>query len=235
MGAGLKALDKSSVEATEQRKEENEDFATLMAQDTAAKQILDMAKNRLNKFYNPKMYVAPPKVEEAELAQIQAHGQQTSAPPPPPEAPGAYSKKSEESNGVIAMVDTIIKDLDKEMTVAEAEEKDAQADYEQAMKDAAEKRASDSKTAADKKGVKADTQAALEGHSDEKASASKELAATLQALDALNGECDWMLKYFDIRKEARTSEIDALGKAKAVLNGADYSLLQFQSRSKFLA
>merc|ERR1711957_323955 len=126
---------------------------------------LGMAKNRLNKFYNPKLYAAPK--EAAGLAQIRAHGQQTGAPPPPPEAPGAYSKKSEESNGVIAMVDTIIKDLDKEMTVAEAEEKDAQADYEQAMKDAAEKRASDSKTAADKKGVKADTQAALEGHSDE--------------------------------------------------------------------
>merc|ERR1711957_831539 len=227
-------LDESVAEATEQRKEENEDFTTLMAQDTAAKEILKFATNRLNKFYNPKMYVAPPK-EEPVLAAISAHVQDTAAPPPPPEAPGAYSKKSEESNGVIAMMDTIIKDLDKEMTVAEAEEKDAQADYEQTMTDSAEKRASDSKTAADKKGVKADTQAALEGHSDEKASASKELAATLQALDALNGECGWMLKYFDIRKEARTSEIDALGKAKAVLNGADYSLLQFQSRSKFLA
>merc|ERR1719491_1931655 len=129
------------------------------------------------------------------------------------------------------MVDTIVKDLDKEMTVAEAEEKDAQADYEQTMTDSAEKRASDSKTIADKKGVKADTEAALEGHSDDKASASKELAATLQAIEALHGECDWILKYFDLRKEARTSEIDALGKAKAVLNGADYSLLQLKSRN----
>merc|ERR1719359_773534 len=32
-------------------------------------------------------------------------------------------------------------------------------------------------------------------------------------------ECDWLLQYFDVRKEARTSEIDALGKAKAVLSG----------------
>merc|ERR1712110_1052997 len=103
------------------------------------------------------------------------------------------------------------------------------------MKDAAEKRASDSKTIADKKGVKADTEAALEGHSDNKASASKELSATLQVIDALHGECGWMIKYFDIRKEARSSEIDALGKAKAVLKGADYSLVQMKSGSKFLA
>merc|ERR1740139_1591905 len=234
LGDGVKALDKSTAEATEQRKEENSDFTGLIAQDTAAKELLGMAKNRLQKFYNPKMYVAPAK-DEAELAQVHAHSQQAVAPPPPPEAPGAYSKKSEESNGVIAMVNTIVKDLDKEMTVAAAEEKDAQADYEQTMKDSVEKRASDSKTIADKKGVKADTTAALEGHSDDKVSASKELVATLQVLDALNGECGWMIKYFDIRKEARSSEIDALGKAKAVLNGADYSLLQLRSRSKFLA
>merc|ERR1719353_67570 len=52
----IKALDKSVAEATEQRKEENEDFTELMASDSAAKEILGFAKNRLNKFYNPKLY-----------------------------------------------------------------------------------------------------------------------------------------------------------------------------------
>ena len=36
-------------------------------------------------------------------------------------------------------------------------------------------------------------------------------------------------KYFDMRKEARDGEIYALGKAKAVLSGADYSLVQLHS------
>merc|ERR1712160_124581 len=72
---GIKALDKSTAEATEQRKEENSDFTGLIAQDTAAKEILGMAKNRLHKFYNPKLYAAPK--EAAGLAQIRAHGQQT--------------------------------------------------------------------------------------------------------------------------------------------------------------
>jgi len=60
---GIKALDKSVAEATEQRKEEHEDFTGLMASDSAAKEILGFAKNRLNKFYNPKLYKAPPKRE----------------------------------------------------------------------------------------------------------------------------------------------------------------------------
>merc|ERR1712146_156361 len=66
------------------------------------------------------------------LADVSEHSQ--AKPPPPPEAPGAYQKKSGESGGVIAMIDLLVKDLDKEMTVAKAEEKDAQGDYEQFMK-----------------------------------------------------------------------------------------------------
>merc|ERR1712203_504261 len=46
----------------------------------------------------------------------------------------------------------------------------------------------------------------------------------------LHAECDWLLKYFDVRKEARASEMDALGKAKAVLSGADFSFLQTSVR-----
>merc|ERR1740117_2218265 len=60
---GIKALDTAVAEATSQRKEENEDFTGLMASDTAAKEILGFAKNRLNKFYNPTLYKAPPKRE----------------------------------------------------------------------------------------------------------------------------------------------------------------------------
>lgn len=51
LGKSIKALDKAVAESSEQRKEENEDFTELMASDSAAKEILAFAKNRLNKFY----------------------------------------------------------------------------------------------------------------------------------------------------------------------------------------
>ena len=38
------------AESTETRKEEHDDFTELMAQDGAAKKLLGMAKNRLNKY-----------------------------------------------------------------------------------------------------------------------------------------------------------------------------------------
>merc|ERR1719162_505109 len=256
---GIKALDKSVAEATEQRKEENEDFQELMASDSAAKEILGFAKNRLNKFYNPKLYKAPPKRELTDedratlaaggtlaptaapagiagtgvtvLASVSEHG--VAKPAPPPEAPGAYKKKSGESGGVIAMIDLLVGDLTKEMTESEVNEKDSQGDYETMMKDSATKRADDSKTLTDKQGTLADLQATLESGTENKASTTKELGATLQYISSLHAECDWLLQYFEVRKEARTSEIDALGKAKAVLSGADFSLVQTRTQ-KFL-
>merc|ERR1719324_1245209 len=116
------------------------------------------------------------------------------------------------------------------MTVSKAEEKDAQGDYEQMMKDSADKRAGDSKSLADKEKTLADLQASLNTSNEDKASAQKELGATHQYINSLHNECDWLLQYFDVRKEARTSEIDALGKAKAVLSGADLSLVQTKSQ-----
>merc|ERR1719436_73948 len=59
--AGIASLDKAVAEATATRKEENTEFTELMASDTAAKELLGFAKNRLNKFYNPKLYKPPPK------------------------------------------------------------------------------------------------------------------------------------------------------------------------------
>merc|ERR1719456_2095492 len=113
----------------------------------------------------------------------------------------------------------------------EAEEKDAQSDYEKMMSDSAEKRALDTKTLADKEAAKADMEADLQTATEDKAATSKELMATKQYLASLHGDCDWLLQYFDQRKEARDSEIDAMGKAKAVLNGADYALLQTKSKN----
>merc|ERR1719171_1322581 len=53
---GIYELDKDVGEATTQRKAEHAEFAEAMASNTAALGIMEIAKNRLNKFYNPKLY-----------------------------------------------------------------------------------------------------------------------------------------------------------------------------------
>merc|ERR1719378_373746 len=164
----IKALDKQVAEATEQRKEEHADFEENLAANTAALDLLEFAKNRLNKFYNPKLYVPPPKRALSEEERLTVNmggtlaptappagiagtgiGRAQEAPPPPPEANLAYKKSSEAGGGVIAMIDLLKADLDKQITEMEVDEKDAQADYESFMQDSAKKRADDSKAITD--------------------------------------------------------------------------------------
>jgi len=256
--AGIKDMDKQVAEATEQRKEEHAEFQELMASNTAAEQLLDFAKNRLNKFYNPSLYNPPAKTELSEgdrifvdhggelpptpapggtagtgvtvLAEVSAHRYRSGQPSPPPETWGAYSKRSQETAGVVAMLDLLVKDLVKEMTEAEVQEKDAQDEYEKTMRDSAKKRVSDTKSLTDKAAAKADNEAELEAHKSAKQSAGRELMATLRYIQSLHAECDWLLQYYDVRQEARASEVDSLKRAKAVLSGADFSLLQTRAQ-----
>merc|ERR1719191_1203080 len=83
----------------------------------------------------------------------------------------------------------------------------------------------------EKTGAKADMEADLDKAKDDKMTTTKKYFALKNAIAALHGECDWLIQYFDQRKEARDSEIEAMGKAKAVLSGADYSLIQMKSKN----
>merc|ERR1719265_2638372 len=124
------------------------------------------------------------------------------------------------------MIDLMVKDLTKEMTEAKAEEENAQEDYDKAMSDAAEKRTADSKSLADKAKAKAELEADLEANTEEKKATESSHMATLEHIQSLHAECDWLLQYYQVRKEARAGEVESLKTAKAVLSGADFSLLE---------
>jgi len=242
---GIAELDKSVSEATEQRKKEHAEFQELMSSNGAAKELLAYAKNRLNKFYNPGLYKEAPKKElsrqekiasnfggDEEVAsmfvQVSRHSQHANrdAPPAPPGTWDAYSKKSQESAGVIGMIDLLVKDLDREMTEAETSEKEGQKQYEVTMSDAAKKRAADLKSLAAKERSKADFEEGKAADTDSMRVKSKELQATKMYEMQLHQECDWLMENFDLRKQAREEESDSLKQAKAVLAGADFSLMQ---------
>merc|ERR1719299_244534 len=126
---GIVDLDKAVAEATEQRKAEHAENEETLANNNAAKDLIAIAKNRMQKFYNPKLFKPAPKREltaeerisvnlggtvaptnapggiagtgVAALVQVAAHASRD-APPPPPETYGAYQKQGEASGGVMA-------------------------------------------------------------------------------------------------------------------------------------
>merc|ERR1719384_1468309 len=145
--AGVKSLDKAVSEATSLRQGENADFKQLVSDDSTAKNLLLFAKNRLNQFYNPKLYKAPPKRELTAGERITVNLGGTvitpapggiadtgigaaflqlvskEAPPPPPETFGPYTTKGETATGVVAMIDLLVADLDKETQEAKVSKK----------------------------------------------------------------------------------------------------------------
>jgi len=234
---GIKALDASVQDATETRQSEHAEYTELMANNNAAKEVLAWAKNRLAKFYSPSQYKAPPKRELAAVqetfdsflpafVQVASHNHRDDPGQAPETFEGDYKSKGQETGGVMAMIDLLVRDLDKELTEAETDEKLAQTEYEALMESSAHKRATDSKTITEKESLHAQLETAHETHVEGKASTTKDLLATGEYLQSLHAECDWLVKYFDTRKEARASEVEALGQAKAVLAGADFALLQ---------
>merc|ERR1719203_1931185 len=244
LNKSIAELDTDVKDATATRKAENTLYKTTMAEDAAAMDILKMAKNRLAKFYTPKMYQPPAKTElsaagrieasyGASFVQVSAHSQQeakgVAAPPPPPETWDAYSKKGEENAGVTEMMQLLMTDLENEMAQMTVDEKDSQAEYEAFMTDAASTRAMNSQSVKDKTAAKADAEANLVRLSQENKDTLKAAYDQSELVKDLHSECDWLLANFENRKAARTGEVESLKGAKAVLSGADYALVQHRA------
>merc|ERR1719281_530916 len=186
---GLEDLDKSVAEATEQRKDEHAEYIDEAASNQAAVELLGMAKNRLNKFYNPTLYKEPEPVAEEEFF-VQVAGR--ADPGPPPETFGEY-KKSESSSGVINMIDEMIKEMKDDMAEAKRDEEEAQKDYEETMNDAATKRADDSKLMVTKEGEKAEQTTKLEELKETKRTKKGQLEVLEDKIDNLHKTCDFLI------------------------------------------
>merc|ERR1719247_665641 len=249
LGKEVKELDKAVAEATEQRKEEHGEFITFQTENGAAVQLIEKAKNKLFKFYRPNQYKEAPTKELTEEEKIlaasgrsdmiataapemiagtsiaafaQVHQHTAAAPPPPPATWDAYQKKDGKSNGVIALMDMLMKELQDGITEAENEEKTAQSDYERLMVESKESRASMSESITSKEVAKADLDTKLEATKEKKTSQEAELSALKQTMAQLHADCDFLVENYDLRKTAREGEVEGLKNAKSVLSGASF-------------
>merc|ERR1719265_2354055 len=229
----IEDLDKAVAQATEQRKEEHEDFNSSTQLNEAALQLIEKASQRLQKFYNPTLYKAPPKTEDTmeekiikagTFAQIKAHGEEDSdvAAPVAPDSSFVQYKKSEKSAGVIGLMDMMMKEIETDMKDAAYEEKTSQSDYAKLMEESQATRAANSKGIVTKTASKAELEGKLETAKESDAATATDLDLIATTLGDLHMQCDFLLQNYDLRKEARTNEIESLKTAKAILSGADF-------------
>jgi chromosome segregation ATPase len=243
------SLDKAVAEATEQRKEEHSDALQFQTENNAALQLIEKAKNRLLKFYRPTEYKAPPKQELTDEEKILASSgrsdliatdapemimgttqtvyvqvaQKKDTPAPPPETWGAYQKKDGKSNGVMALMDRLAADLAAEMKEAQHEEETSQKDYERLMADSQASRAQKAEGITRKSAAKADLDVKVQNTAEALDSQNIDLQNVQEYIVKLHSSCDFLIQNYDLRKAARSNELDSLANAKSVLSGANFS------------
>jgi hypothetical protein len=225
----IKALDKSVADATEQRKEEHADSVTFQSQSNSAVQLIEKAKNRMVKFYKPNLYKEAPKRELTDEEKILASSgrsdmiateapqmiagttqavfvQLSAVPAPPPETWGAYKKKDGKSNGVLSLMDMLLKELKDDATEAKHDEETAQKDYETLMSDSQASRADKAGSITSKEKAKADLDVNTENAKEQKTSQEAELMNTQQYISTLHGTCDFIVTRDDERGEIKRLE-----------------------------
>ena len=211
--ADVKSMEISLKAAGEERKAQNKLFQVSVSDQRAVINILNKANKRLADFY------------AGSLVQVNVHNQQTpgaasSAPPPSPK--GAGYAKSAGAGGALQLLATVIKDAEVvEIELMKTEQK-SQQDYAQSVQDATNSIEADRSSIQTKTGELVENKAALSETEKEQLLNQEELDKLNELLKAHHAECDYVMKYFDIRQEAWQEEMDAIKDAKAILSGADF-------------
>merc|ERR550537_1719579 len=149
------------------------------------------------------------------------HIQTSATDTDPGSGPARFTKYEKNAGGarVVAMIESIIGDSKKLEAEAIAAEQDSQTAYENFMKESNDSIAKLTEEINNLKDNKAKAEVELE-------MTKSDLDVTNAALQGLHDEsadlhqsCDYLLKNFEVRQEARQAEIDALNEAKAILSG----------------
>lgn len=146
------------------------------------------------------------------------------APPPPATwANPTYTGSVDHQKGIHAILTLLQDDIQADISTADQAELDAETAYNKQKGDleAAMQAAKDAITAYE--GEKATQDQTIVNKGIERSSKKAELQGTLGEIAAMTPGCDFILVNFELRRTNRQVEIDGLLKAKAFLQGADFS------------
>merc|ERR1719156_278351 len=200
------AMEVALKKAGEERKAENQLFQQSVSDQRATVQILYKVQKRLQMYYN-KAFVQT----------------QTAAPPPEKSFAGKY-EKSGGAAGAMGLLAIIIQDAEGVEAELVVDEQHSQKNYAAYAQDANDSIEAGRAAIAEKSQALAEAEAALSETEEALLANAAELAKLEELLNNLHLDCDYILKYFDLRQTARKEEMDAIVEAKAILSGANFGL-----------
>lgn len=195
--------------ASETREAENADFQQTIQDQRLTQMILGKALARMKEVYAM--------LQQPGAAHIATSGTHTDAG----NGPARFTKMKQNAGGarVVAMLEEVMTDSKTMENEAMAAEEDAQTAYENFMKDSNKSIIAHSESIASQTEARAKAKVSL-------SMAKTDLKQTLTFLEGLyqtkgdlHKSCDYVMKNFDARQEARAAEVEALKEAKAILSG----------------
>jgi hypothetical protein len=214
--AQIVVIDEELADAKKIREDEAAAYASTHADDTAAVGLVEKAHEVLGKFYANNAFVQSAKKQPSAAG---------AAPPPPPSTwdMGAGQTKQGESTSILAILEMIKGDIEKDISKATAAEDDAIAAYD-AMKTDLENQIADLEALITSlEEAKADKETDIQSIQEEHTAQVEEVKTSMEKIAAYQGGCDFILVNHPMRTENRHIEIDGLNKAKAILKGAAFS------------
>merc|ERR1719352_1655681 len=190
--------DKETTKAEIAQGKENQQFIATVQEQRAAKVVLNKALKRLEDFYGRK----------DDFLQKTALLHKHRAKQTPPAGPGEY-KSSSGAGPVVTMLKNVIGDcttIEKEATVAEQE---AQTAYEQFVTESNASQKAKEEAVVNMSEQLASKEEEQIGKKEDLAGAKEDAEELAAYLADLHKSCDFVLKNFDLRQEARGAEIEA--------------------------
>lgn len=202
-------MEKEMKRAGEDRAAENADYQQTVNDHRITQEILTKALQRMKQVYNF--------IQQPGAPQMQLSGNATDAG----SAPTRFKKMEKNVGGgkVVRMIEQIIADSKALEAEAVHAEDVSQNTYENFMKDSNESITQATNSIADMTDEKAKSEQALQMAQTDMTATSKQIENLMGTGADLHEDCDFILKNFEVRQDARAQEIDALGEAKAILSG----------------
>jgi len=211
-------------EMTEIREKENAEWKTSDHDDKAAKDLVLQSKEVLAKFYLENGLMLAQKNKAGAKRQTPFVSAAGEAPPPPPptwEAP--YGGKTDEQQGIVAVLEMIAEDIQKDIQKAKDEE-DASESLFQKSKAAMDAEVGALETSiSELEGVKAEKESDVEENKSDRLGKKGELSVVLKRIEDSNPGCDYFSINYPLRVKNRQIEVDGLTKAKIILSGGEFT------------
>jgi len=191
----------------EDRELENRDFQSTVADQRETQKLLNKALTVLKA-----VYVKQQAGKKASFIQVGSKG-----PPPPPGFKDYSQNKG--GGGAVGLLEQILGDAKVMEAEAIKDEQNAQQNYEKAIKDTNDSIASKQAAIVNKSQDKASAEQDLNNAKNDLGDQVAELTSLDNTKNDLKLQCDFLLKNFEVRQQARDEEVEALRQAKAILSG----------------